>query len=436
MKSKGKAITLLSVLCVVLAFFLVMSFIRFPVGVKNYNGVLGAIDYDYDLNGGVAYTYELASDSEEIEDIDEVVSMLSTRLSMLGYKAYSVKALKDASVDNAAYDIRIETKNTSSIASDIQAVMSYGSVKFIGGTSEDPTDEIMNDKQAVADAYFAGTGISEDGLRTTYNVALVFTDYGYNDLKEKIDAVGDSAYHLKIMLGEETIMSATEITLTGVANKTVYMSMSSESAARQKALQLKTGGLDYKFSLVESESVTAMLGENAKLLAMIIAGSVVLLSIVAMAVAFKGYGLFAMLAMFFYVVLELGMMIAVPGIAVSVYGVIGMVLGALLTAFGLSVKAKYIKEEFRLGRTMRAAVRAGYNRSIFAVLGACVIAGVVGLIAFIFMGGAVQSFGITLGIGAVVALMAVELISRAFIEICLPLIKNPNKFFGVEKEVE
>jgi hypothetical protein len=52
---KGKSITLLTIISVLMAFILVMSFARFPVGeVKNYNSLLGAIELDDDLEGGEA----------------------------------------------------------------------------------------------------------------------------------------------------------------------------------------------------------------------------------------------------------------------------------------------------------------------------------------------------------------------------------------------
>ena len=71
---KGRSITLLSLICLVMAFLVVMTFIRFPVGVKNYNGVLGAIEKDYDIAGGTAYNLTLARDNtEEVEDINEVI---------------------------------------------------------------------------------------------------------------------------------------------------------------------------------------------------------------------------------------------------------------------------------------------------------------------------------------------------------------------------
>ena len=46
---KGKAITLLSVVCALLAVLLAMTFVRFSVGVKDYNSIIGAIELGYDM---------------------------------------------------------------------------------------------------------------------------------------------------------------------------------------------------------------------------------------------------------------------------------------------------------------------------------------------------------------------------------------------------
>ena len=83
--SKGKSITLLSIISVLVAFVLVMTFIRFPIGINNYNSVLGAIELDYDIEGGTAYTLKLAKDNvEDVEDVDKVVKTLDYRLRELG----------------------------------------------------------------------------------------------------------------------------------------------------------------------------------------------------------------------------------------------------------------------------------------------------------------------------------------------------------------
>jgi hypothetical protein len=91
--SKGKSITLLSIVSVLVAIMLVMTFIRFPIGIHNYNSVLGAIELDYDVDGGTAYTLKLSKDNiKDVEDIDEVVKTIDYRLGELGYDQLRVAA--------------------------------------------------------------------------------------------------------------------------------------------------------------------------------------------------------------------------------------------------------------------------------------------------------------------------------------------------------
>ena len=104
---KGKSITLLTVITLILAFLTVMTFIRFDVGTKTYNSVLGAIDTDYDISGGTAYTLTAAKDNIEVvndDNVDGVVNTLKARMNALGYQTYAVKAIKVAD----DYERRIE----------------------------------------------------------------------------------------------------------------------------------------------------------------------------------------------------------------------------------------------------------------------------------------------------------------------------------------
>ena len=189
--SKGKSITLLSIISVLVAFLLVMTFIRFPIGVKNYNSVLGAIDLDYDLEGGTAYTLTLASDNEEeVDNVDDVISTLEYRLNALGYSLYSVKAIKSTAEGVKDYDVRIETKSTDTLASDINVVAAHGEVKLYGGTSANPTTEILEDVDAIKDSQYLGS--VSDGQNTYYQVSISFTDEGYNALHELIHAAAES----------------------------------------------------------------------------------------------------------------------------------------------------------------------------------------------------------------------------------------------------
>ena len=159
---KWKATVLLTIVLVITAILTVTAFARFPVGTKDFNGFLGAIQTEYDLSGGTAFTLTLDKDNtEDVKDVKEVINTLKYRLNLLGYENYSVKAIKD--VDDAVkdYDIRIETRgevnkygeiDKSALAQDIAVVAAYGELTFKGGTSESPTETILTDGKVIAEA--------------------------------------------------------------------------------------------------------------------------------------------------------------------------------------------------------------------------------------------------------------------------------------------
>ncbi len=239
---KGKAITLLTIVSIIMAFCLVMSFLRFSYGTKyDYNSVLGAINLDYDMAGGTQYTLVLADDydGDAVEDVYSVLETLSARLKALGYKSYQVTALKEMKEGVEDYSIRIATRSiyydsegnpdTTQLDSDIEAASAYGTVKFFGGTSSDPNTEIMNEKTAVAGATYMG----QDSSSETYIVAIKLTDYGNDELVKNIEDADSSSYYLKITLGEETVLFNASITTDSIISNTIYIQSSQESSAKQ-----------------------------------------------------------------------------------------------------------------------------------------------------------------------------------------------------------
>ena len=436
---KGKAITLLSIISVLMAALLVMTFVRFSYGIYDYNSILGAVDLDYDIEGGTAYPLTLADDNEEDEiDIDEVMHTLSDRLNALGYKSYKITALNSTEEGIDDYSIRIETKTTDSLASDIAAVTAYGEIKFFGGTSSDPTEEIMNEEPAIRDSQYVGSYV--DGETTIYQVSVVFTDYGYNTLVDAIEAASSSedgessssGYYLKITLGDNTILNA-QITTASIVDKTVYIQTQSESNARQTALQIRTGGLAYKYDLSDPEVITPLFGTNTATYLFISVAVFAVLAMLVFILLFKGYGIIAALSFILFFLIEIAMLVAVPGIVLSVPGVIGIIFAAVICIDGLAMTISRIREEFAGGKTVKAAVKAGDRRAFRPILNVHVISGVVAILLFAFTGGALQCFAITFGIGVVVSFIADAVFTRMFLSLILPLTKNPERFFTLKR---
>ena len=427
--NKSKSITLLSIISVIIAFVLVMTFIRFPIGIKNYNSLLGAVELDYDLAGGTAYTLTLAEDNEEeVEDINQVIDTLEYRLSELGYGVYSVKAIKSMDEGVEDYKIRIETKTTDTLASDIAVATAHGELAFFGGAEENPTTQILEDVKVVKSAKFKG-----EVTTGSYQIDIDFTKEGYNALMALIES--ESTYYLKITLGEnegkENVLFSDQISEDYFAKRTMPLYTSSEAGARQMALQMNSGGLAYKYEVDGGVSVSSPYGEAVALKCAV---AIITLAVVLMAVViilYKGFGVIVALSSLLFILAEGWLLIGVPGVVVSMGGVLGIMCAIILNSIGMTILAKRVKEEFMHSeKTAKAAVSKGFKVALVPTVNVNVIAGIFALALFAFAKGAIKSFAVTFGIGAVVAIVATLVFTRMFNALIFPLIKNKDTFLG------
>ena len=434
---KGKSITLLTIVSIIMAFILVMTFIKFPIGVnKQYNSALGAIELDYDIEGGVAYTLSIASDNEvEVEDdIDGVIATLKARLDALGYTAYSVKAVKSTDEGVEDYDIRIEVKNSNDVAEDMKVVAAYGEVKFYGGASESPTTEILADMEVVKDSQYLGME-----SETSHVISIEFTSEAKEALVAAIEA--EESYYLKIVCGEtedgeENVLFNSSITTSAFDGNTLGISnISTEDAAARMALQMRSGGLAYKYNgWDEGVTVTSPYGENIAIKCAAAIITLVLVIMIALCVLYRGLGLITALSTLMFITFETWLLIGVPGIVVNMGGVIGIVGATVICALGMVMLAKRVKDEFANSeKTAKAAINKGFKDALVPTIGAHVLAGALALILLAFTGGVVKCFAITFGIGVAVSLICSLVFTRMYTALMLPLVKNKEKFLSFKR---
>lgn len=438
--SKGKSITLLSIISVLLAIVLVLTFGQFKLdkeGIKSYASLFGAIELDYDLEGGTAYTLTLAKDNEEeVTDINSVIDVLDYRMSELGYGAYTIKAVKSADEDVLDYDIRIEAKETESLASDISVVTAYGTLHFYGGESASPTDEILTDVSVIKNAKYTGATTS-DGTNTIYGVTLEFTNEGYDALIELIESA-ESSYYLEIKLGETVLLSGSSaISKDYFQNKTLAITSSSEASAKQMALQMKSGGLAYKYEIDATEKVTSPYGADVAKKCAIAILVLVILTLAVMVVLYRGFGIITALSTLMFILGEGWLLIGVPGIVLSIGGVVGIMGATLIAGLSMGILASRVKEEFiNSQKTVKAAIKKAFKCSLVPTISVNVVCGLVALVLFAFADGLIKNFAITFGIGAVVSVISVLLFTRMFTTIILPIVNKKEKFIGFKRQAK
>jgi preprotein translocase subunit SecD len=206
------------------------------------------------------------------------------------------------------------------------------------------------------------------------------------------------------------------------------------SEAQNLALELKYGALPVGLSLQSERKISATLGQDA-INKSIVAGIVGLgLVIFFMIAYFRLPGVLASVALLIYSIIALSLFKLVP-VTFTLAGIAGFIL-----SIGMAVDANVLifsrmKEELRTGKTLGAAVEAGFDHAWLSIRDSNISTIITCIILYWFgstFGGAsiIKGFALTLGIGVVVSLFTAITVTRTFLRAIVntPLAKNKWAF--------
>ncbi|MBN2053849.1 protein translocase subunit SecD, partial [bacterium] len=188
--------------------------------------------------------------------------------------------------------------------------------------------------------------------------------------------------------------------------------------AKDLAIVLRAGALPAPVSYLEERSVGPSLGRDSisKGIKSIIIGGIIVL--IFMVVYYKVSGLIANFALLLNVVLITGALgalhatLTLPGIA-GIILTIGMAVDANVLIY------ERIKEELRLGKTIRTAVEAGFSRAFLTILDANVTTLIAAAVLMNFGSGPVRGFAVTLTFGIVSSMFTALFVSRLVFDLIL-----------------
>jgi protein-export membrane protein SecD len=188
---------------------------------------------------------------------------------------------------------------------------------------------------------------------------------------------------------------------------------------------LQAGALPAPLEIVEERTVGASLGDDSIKKGLTACAVGIGFIFLFMAVYYKWAGMLANLALVVNLILLLALMaflhttLTMPGIA----GVI-LTLGMAVDANVLIIER--MREEIRLGKTMRMVVDHGYDRAWSAIWDGHVTTIMTSFFLFQFGSGPVKGFGVSLIVGLVVSLFTSIVVTHTVYELLL-LHRNPQK---------
>ncbi|MHB8928711.1 MAG: protein translocase subunit SecD [Bacillota bacterium] len=298
----------------------------------------------------------------------------------------------------------------------------YDQDNFAKLLKNDPTAKpvLTGDDLKKADAVIRSTGQNV--------VTLDFKPEGAKKFAAATTAnVGKPIY---ILLDKQPIQAPTvqEPITSGGAEINGYQNY---AEAQNIAVMLNAGAIPVKISVGRPTVVSAALGrdslEKSKTAGYIGAVAVVLF----MVLFYLGSGAVASFALALYSGLTLLVLVAMHT-TLTLHGIAGFILSVGMAVDANIITYERIKDELRLGRTLRSAIDSGYNNAMRTIVDSNVTTLIAGAVLFFYGTGTIRGFAVTLSVGVLMSMFTAVVLSRFMIRnmVNAGWIKNPKWFFG------
>ncbi len=184
--------------------------------------------------------------------------------------------------------------------------------------------------------------------------------------------------------------------------------------AKNIALVLQTGALPVEFVTLSQTQISATLGEDSLQQALRAAVAGMLVVALFLLVFYRFLGLVAVLGLGIYAVF-LYAMILLFNVTLTLPGFAGMILTIGVAADANIVVFERIKEESRGGKSVRAAIAAGYGKGFSTILDANAVTAITALVLFALATAGVKGFALMLLLGTVMSLVTAVAATRAML---------------------
>src|SRR2546429_3524174 len=200
----------------------------------------------------------------------------------------------------------------------------------------------------------------------------------------------------------------------GISGNAEISGIGSIGEAKDLALVLQTGALPVNFVQIERTDISATLGKDSLSEAKKAALIGLLLVAVFLLVLYRFLGLVAVLGLGIYAAF-LYAAILLFNVTLTLPGFAGLILTIGVAADANVVVFERIKEEVRAGKSVRAAIAAGYAKGFHTIIDANVVTVITAMVLFAVATAQVKGFALMLLIGTVISLITAVAATRAML---------------------
>ncbi len=234
--------------------------------------------------------------------------------------------------------------------------------------------------------------------------AMIFQQVTRENIKKRLAIVLDDNVYSAPVIQDEIAGGRAQITGRFTSEE-----------ARDLAIILRAGALPAPVIILENRTVGPSLGQDSinKGITSIIYGGLVVVAFIA--VYYKLSGIIAVIALFLNIVLLAGAL-AYFGAALTLPGIAGIILTVGMAIDANVLVFERIREELRIGKTVRAAIDAGFSKAFRTIVDANITTFIAAVVLFQFGTGPIKGFAITLCIGIAASMFTAVFVSRTIFD--------------------
>ncbi|RFU62767.1 protein translocase subunit SecDF [Bacillus sp. V59.32b] len=420
----------------IVAFFLIIIAVFATIGTTS-TGILNNIKLGLDLQGGFEVLYEVKPEDGEKKVTQETLSSTAQALS----KRVDVLGVNEPNIQVEGEDrIRVQ----------LAGVTDQNNAREILSTQAKLSFRDFNDKEMMT-----GADLAENGAKQTFDennrpvVEVTLKDpQKFKQITEQISAMPPPTNVLAIWLdfeeGKDSIQKPettdnmiSDPTVREIfdTNKVIITGQFTIEEAKELADLLNAGALPEELKEVYSTSVGAKFGEQA-LNETIYAGIIGIALVFAFMLFYYRFpGFIAVITLAIYIYLTLlvfdwmNAVLTLPGVAALILGV-GMAVDANIITY------ERIKDELKLGRSVRAAYKEGNKNSLATITDANLTTLLAAAVLFFYGTSSVKGFATTLIISILMSFITAVYGTRLFMSLWInsrAFDKHPS-WLGVRKK--
>ncbi|GAB6274828.1 MAG: hypothetical protein STSR0004_16930 [Peptococcaceae bacterium] len=365
---------------------------------NKYLPLVKNINLGLDLRGGVHVVIEAKGPPEEItpEKMKQLRAVIERRVDQFGVSEPVIQ-------QQGSRRLIVELAGIKDPDEAVRNIVKVANLEF----------KTENGKTVITGADLKDARETKDPASNQVKVDLTFTPTGSRKFAEVTTAnVGKTiGIYLDGRLLQNPVVK--EAIPSGRAEISGYESL---EEAHNIAILLRSGALPVKVGIEEMRTVGPSLGSDSLNKSQQAGLMGIIAILIFMLIYYRLPGTVAVFALIIYAIivtlvfLGLKATMTLPGIA------------AFLLSLGMAVDTNIIiferfKEELRTGKSLRAAIDAGFKRGFTAVFDAQVTTLIAAVVLYFFGTGPVRGFALTLGIGILVSLFTAVTMTRWFLRL-------------------